>query len=226
MVRVAKTLVMADRIGSWQMHLRAVSDCITIFAAAGHYNYLKSTHFHVQEMGQLDIKHPDVFRKCEKGFYVIRRSSHTWTGLSSDLVMEQTLMKSLKGTGGLTHGGGMSEQQTAVWTMSSPISAEYNSAMQEFTNLSYTTSEQHNDMTEARMKRDLGDLEKISTELAGCSPFSTDPSLRNIVNGVVAAEDVTVHEYDSVARKVMQKMIGQPAFTFSFSRKDKAKTLG
>jgi len=127
MVRVAKTLVMADRIGSWQMHLRAVSDCIAIFAAAGHYNYLKSTHFHVQEMCHLDIKHPDVFRKCEKGFYVIRRSSHTWTGLSSDLVMEQTLMKSLKGTGGLTHGGGMSEQQTAVWTMSSPISAEYNS---------------------------------------------------------------------------------------------------
>jgi len=39
-------------------------------------------------------------------------------------------------------------------------------------------------------------------------------------------EDVIVHEYDSVARKVMWKMIGQPAFTFSFIRKDKAKTLG
>ena len=55
------------------------------------------------------------------------------------------IMKSLKGTGGLTHGGGMSEQQTAVDLdhMSSPISAKYNIAMQEFTNLSYTTSEQH-----------------------------------------------------------------------------------
>ena len=98
--------------------------------------------------------------------------------------------------------------------------------MQESTNLSYTTSEQYNDVTEARIKRDFGDLEKITIKLAGCSPFSTDPSLRNIVNGVVAAEDVTVHEYDSVARKVMQKMIGQPAITFSFTRKDKAKTLG
>ena len=226
MVRVARTLVMADRIGSWQMHLCAVSDCIPIFAAAGHYSYLKFTHFYVQEMCHLDIKHPDVFRKFEKGFYVIRRSSHSWTGLSSDLVIEQTLMKSLKGTGGLTHGSGMSEQQTAIWTMSSPISAEYNIAMQEFSNLSYTTSEQQKDMIEARMKKNLGDLEMISTKLAGCSPFSTDPSLWNIVNGVVAAEDVTVHEYDSVARKVMQKMIGQAAFIFSFSRKDKTKTLG
>ena len=61
-------------------------------------------------MGHLDIKHPDVFRKFEKGFYVIRRSSHSWTGLNSDLVTEQTLVKSVKGTGGLTHVGGMSEQ--------------------------------------------------------------------------------------------------------------------
>jgi len=36
-------------------------------------------------------------------------------------------------------------------------------------------------------------------------------------------EDVTVHEYDSVARKVMRKMIEQLAFTFFFIRKDKAK---
>jgi len=37
---------------------------------------------------------------------------------------------------------------------------------------------------------------------------------------------VNVHEYDSVADKIIQKMIGQPVFTFSFSRKDKAKSLG
>ena len=107
--------------------------------------------------------------------------------------------------------------------MSSVISAEYNIAMQEFTDLSYATSEQHKDMTEARMKRDHSDLEKISTKR---SPFSPDPSLRNVVNGVVAVQDVNVHEYDSVADKIIEKMIRQPVFTFSFSRKDKAKTLG
>ena len=120
----------------------------------------------------------------------------------------------------------MSEQQTAVWTMSSVISAEYNIVMKEFTDLSYVTSEQHKDMTEARMKRDHDELEKVSTKLLQCSPFSSDPSLRNVVNGVVAVQDVNVHEYDSVADKIIQKMIGQPVFTFSFSRKDKAKTLG
>jgi len=107
--------------------------------------------------------------------------------------------------------------------MSSVISAEYNIAMQEFTDLSYATPEQHKDMTLARMKMDHDDLEKISTK---CSPFSPDPSPRNVVNGDVAVQDMNVHEYDSVADEIIEKMIRQPVFTFSFSRKDKAKTFG
>ena len=135
-------------------------------------------------------------------------------------------MRSLKTSGGLTRGSGMSEEQRALWTMSTPISAEYNIAMQEFANLSYTTSEQHKELTDTRKKRDISDLSKINTKLSGFSPFSSDPSLRNIVNGVVAQEGVNVHEHDNVGRLIMQKMVGKPVFTLSFSRKDKARTLG
>src|SRR6218665_1072776 len=68
------------------------------------------------------------------------------------------------------------------------------------------------DLTQARMNRDLVDLEKINAKLMGC--FSPDPSLRNIVNGVVAQEFVNVHEYEEVGRVIMDNMIGKPAFTF------------
>ena len=136
-------------------------------------------------------------------------------------------MRSLKTTGGMTHGSGMTDNQRALWSpMSKCITSEYNTAMQEFTNQTYTTSEQHKDSTEARMKRDAADLEKITSKLAIWSPFSPDSSLRNVVTGVVAEDGVNVHDYDSVGRNIMHKMIGQPAFTFSFSRKDKAITLG
>ena len=110
----------------------------------------------------------------------------------------------------------MSEDQTALWTLSSPVSAEYNFSMQEFTSLTYTTSEQHKDLTEARIKRDTADLEKISEKLAGCSPYSSDPTLRNIINGIVAQECVNVHEYESVAQNVFQKMIGHDVFSLSY----------
>ena len=110
--------------------------------------------------------------------------------------------------------------------MSRPITSEYNVAMQEFTNLSYTTTEQHKDSTEARTKRDAVDLEEINSKLEAWSPFSPDPSWRNVATGVVAEEAVNVHEYESAGCRINHKMKGQPAFTFSFSRKDKTVTLG
>ena len=42
----------------------------------------------------------------------------------------------------------------------------------------------------------------------------------------MAEEVVNVHEYESVGCRIIHMMKGQPAFTFSFSRKDKAVTLG
>jgi len=53
-----------------------------------------------------------------------------------------------------------------------------------------------------------------------------EPLLRNIVNGVVAHELVTVHKHEEVARAIMHNMIGKPVFTFTFKRKDNAITLG
>ena len=39
-----------------------------------------------------------------EGYHVVRRSDAYWAGLSTDLVIEQELMRSVKTTGGLTHG--------------------------------------------------------------------------------------------------------------------------
>ena len=47
----------------------------------------------------------------------------------------QLLMRSLKTTGGMTHGSGMTDNQRALWTMSKGITLEYKTAMQEFTNI-------------------------------------------------------------------------------------------
>ena len=123
---------MADRIGSWSMHLKAVTDCLSIFAAAGHFNYLKSAYYYLQEMSELESRHPDVYMKFVNRRHVVRRTNKFWAGLSSDLVIEQTLMRSLKTSGGLTHGSGMNEEQRSLWTMSMPITAAYNMAMQDF----------------------------------------------------------------------------------------------
>ena len=52
-------------------------------------------------------------------------------------------MPSLKTSGGLSRGQGLTEQQQAIWTLSMPICAEVNMAMQELTGVLKSTSEQN-----------------------------------------------------------------------------------
>ena len=93
-------------------------------------------------------------------------------------------MRTLKSIGGLTRGNGMSDEQCVVWTlMSLPVPSLYNLAMRYLTNTTYTSSEQHNDIAQSRVERDVSYLEKLSTKLQSRSPFVPDHSLRKNFNG-------------------------------------------
>ena len=48
-------------------------------------------YYYLQEMSELENRHPDVYLKFVNGRHVERRSNKFWAGLSSDLVIEQTL---------------------------------------------------------------------------------------------------------------------------------------
>lgn len=83
------------------------------------------------------VLYPVVFQKAVDGFRIVRRSDQKWEGLSTDLVVEQVLMRSMKMSGGLTRGRGMTEQQWLVWLLSMPVCAEMNYAMLDLTGVSY-----------------------------------------------------------------------------------------
>ena len=166
-----------------------------------------------------------VYLKFVNGQHVVRRSNKFWAGLSSDLVIEQTLMRSLKTSGGLTHGSGINEEKRSLLTMSMPVTAMYNIAMQDFNNLTYTTSGQHKKTTDARLNRDIHDLAKINSRLIPFAPFSEDRPLRNIVTGIGAPSDTNVHEYKAVRMNIINTMFSQAAFQYSFKRNDLAKAV-
>ena len=121
-----------------------------------------------------------------------RRTDRYWAGLSSDLVIEQVLMRSMKSTGRLTRGRGMCESERTQLMLSISACADLNGAMQKLTSTTFMTSEQHEDVTKARKARD----DKYSYAILGISPgayyFVPDPSLRNSATGVVA--DVSVKQ--------------------------------
>ena len=135
MMDLVRFMLYADTTGDWEMLLNVVQKCLPLFASAGHYNYLKSAYHSIQTMANLQKTHPVLYSKFKVGYHAVRRSNKFWSNLGCDLTIEQTLIRSLKASGGLTRGSGMSEHMRWIWTLSTPLSAEYNLAMQILTKM-------------------------------------------------------------------------------------------
>jgi hypothetical protein len=192
MVAILRRFIKAERTGNWNLHLQAVHDMLPFFAAAGHNFFAKSAYIYLQMMNNLEQSHPAVYQSFQDGFHVVRRSNRYWAGLSTDLAIEQVLMRSVKTSGGLTRGRGIGEIQQLTWLLSMPACAEINNTMQNLSGINYMTSEQHNDTkkqnkdtTSTRQKRDFKDIQTLVSYLTTYYPFCDDPSLRSITSGLL-----------------------------------------
>ena len=130
MMKILRKFIRGERMGNWELHMQAMYEMLPYLAASGHNLYTKSLHIYLQNMMRLPQTFPEVFRHFSQELHVVRRSDRFWAGLSADLVIEQVLMRSMKTSGGLTRGRGMTETQRLVWLMSHPLCSEVNNAMQ------------------------------------------------------------------------------------------------
>jgi hypothetical protein len=100
MIAVLQQFIHAERIGDWTEHLRSLRKMLPYFSASSHYLYLKSAYIYLQNIMSLEDKHPEVYQQFLVGNHVVRRTVRYWGGLSTDLIIGQVLMRSLKSTGG------------------------------------------------------------------------------------------------------------------------------
>ena len=114
MMGILRKFLKAERTGNWNLHLQAMHTMLPYLAASGHNLYTKSVYLYLQDMTKLQDLHPEVHTYFLQGHQVVCRSNRFWAGLSLDLAIEHILMKSVKTTGGLTRGRGMSEVQRLV----------------------------------------------------------------------------------------------------------------
>lgn len=194
-------------------------------AAAGHNNYVKSIHIYLQQMQQLEETHNNVYRLFMEGHHVLRRSDRFWAGLSTDLCIEQVLMKSLKFVGGLTRGRGIGETQRTLWLLSMPACGDMTNAMQELTGLSLSASCQHVEAGKLRLKKDDDDLRKHLSFLIDRNTFEGDGTLRSISTGMTADPKVNAENAHDIGQTIISKMIGKSVLEHKFKRVDQAITM-
>ncbi|KAJ8882137.1 hypothetical protein PR048_018625 [Dryococelus australis] len=87
------------------------------------------------------------------------------------MTTEQTLIRFMKTTGGLTQGQGISDSAMAKWILTMPILVEVTQKIEEFCNLSFASTEQHVAARDTRISRDEADVQKLVDWFPSHHPF-------------------------------------------------------
>ena len=125
----------------------------------------------------------------DHGFHCVRRTDKFGAGLWTDLVIEQTMMRSIKSLGGLTRGRGMNESVRNLWVATLHSCGEIEQTMRTVTETNRQTSEQHVELGVSRSRRDHADLMKVYEWLQQFNPFDTgDNRLRSLTSGLAAKD--------------------------------------
>ena len=228
-VNIMKDYIIAERTSDWQLHLATLSKMLNLFAATGHIHYARSARMYIQQMSELSSKYPYLFNKFSSGHHAVRRSSRYWAGLWSDLVIEQTLMRSIKSRGGLTRGRGMEENVRQLWVSSMSYCAAVHDAMTSLTGVKVQSSDQHQEMGFSRIKTDFKDSLKFFCWLEKRNPFVLeDAHLHSLSSGVIAVngqDNVNCDEAEVVGEMIQRSLDGKSFTNASIKRKDEVKSL-
>ena len=228
-VETVKTLTRAERTGDWNLHLTSVYRMLNLFAATGHNNYAKCGRLYLQMMLKVSDTYPWLYSKLCSGHHSVRRSDRYWAGLSTDLLIEQMLMRSIKGQGGLTHGRGMTETVRCLWVHSVHECGSVHAAINDLVSIDLSAgSDYHEDLGTSRRTRDGDDLMKMLEFFTTNNPFLvSDGRLRNIATGMIADDDdgITCDNAEDVGSKILHAMDGKTFTNVSMLRSQQVVTL-
>lgn len=228
-IDIIKRFILAERTSNWTLHIQATMQMLNIFAAAGHINYAKSARLYVQQMQSLSSTHPWLHKLFMNGKHAVRRSNRYWSGLWSDLVIEQTLMRTVKSRGGLTRGRGMTEGVRHLWVLSMSCCASVHHAMTDLTGAFHITSDQHTEMGGKRRQIDFRDYLKFQTWLLDRNPFTyLDNHLHSLSSGwvsITGQDDVNCEASYEIGYKIQKSIDESAVATCTIKRKHKMLPL-
>lgn len=229
MVCLIKRFIEAERSGNWQLHLDTAKQMLPIFVASGHFNYAKSLRVYIQDMDKLEqVMSPEEYNNFTSGAFTIRRNEKFWSGTWTDMVIEQSLMRTMKCAGGLTHGRGFTDNILAKWILSMPLVQKVEDCLDSFCDLDDNIDTMHKDSTNARMKRDGQDLTKLKEWFEDHPPFTHEGenSIVSLSTGLVGdTKDINCHKAFEIGQAVLTKKSGIPFSDLTYSRKERVVTL-
>lgn len=137
----------------------------------------------------------DYRQFTDDGFFTIRRSSKFYSGISSDMTIEQTYMRNIHSREGLTHGRTVTPAISAHWIMSIPLQILIANQLETFCHLNMAgTSHQHKNAGTSRIEKDKKDISFLIEWFNDHPPFLINNELMSLSTGIIGSTDVNCHE--------------------------------
>ena len=149
--------------------------------------------------------------------HTVRRTNKQWSGIWTDLSIEQILIKSLKGRSGVVSKG-ISTNVMRVWTQTMHRCAEVTDAVSSIL-LTEKCQEQHKEIFPARVKRDYEDFQVIQSWFNNHNPFIAGEQLIALDTGVVDSEN------RAIGASIQKSLDGQTFSSCKFKRNDQISSL-
>ncbi|KYM98809.1 hypothetical protein ALC62_10473 [Cyphomyrmex costatus] len=186
MVTIMKLFIESERDGNWTNHLLAVRYMLPYFHSSGHFSYAKSCHIYLQDMANLKNVINDIeFQQFTEGRkFTTKRTDKFWSGTWSDQIIEQTLNREFKFKGGPIGRGPLSDSALTSFTVTMPILHNICEAVENFSEKYFSTSEQHVEARESRIKRDEADLQKLVNWFEIHDPFPQNDCIVSLSTGM------------------------------------------
>ena len=96
-ISIGQQFIRAERTSDWKLHVETTKHMLNLFAATGHNIYVKTCRLYLQSAISLEKDHPHIFEQFRLGNHTVRRTKKNWSGIWTDLSIEQVLRNSLKG---------------------------------------------------------------------------------------------------------------------------------
>lgn len=226
MVTLVRHFIEAERTGNWELHLNTIKLMLPYFVASGHYHYGKACYIYLQQMSHLSQEMTDLeFKRYSSGYFTIRRKNKFCSGTSPDMVIEQTANREFKVTGGIVKRG-FTDEVLSSYVLRKPAMALITASMEDFSGITFISSEQHVDARDSRIKRDDGDIQKLQERLEMRNPFlNTSSVVVSLGTGITGNDFINCHMAKEVGENVLAQLIGKRFMDIKMKRSDNVRSL-
>ncbi|GFY50124.1 uncharacterized protein TNIN_488681 [Trichonephila inaurata madagascariensis] len=149
-------------------------------------------------------------------------NSYAWT----DMVIEQTLMKSMKTEGGVSHGRSTQESVLCKWVFAMYAINTICDEMEKSCTIFLDSTEQHVDDRDSRVKRDNTDVSKLVKWFALHNPFPNTQQLVSLASVMVGNDQINCHKAHEIGLvSMVSKITGLKFNEIKLKRSDQVLPL-